>query len=173
MNRLPECSVYFTLEMDGVPLTFTGEAAIPALSGTTAQAAMATSSIPVISVPPGNYYLTAHCVDPDGDDLNLTVNNVSMGPISGEISVSALIEVAQNVSETVEVTITWSDGTDTLTATVMVELDGDMIPVLPPTPSSGGSMPGFGAFATLAMLGLAGLQRTRRVSELEMEKGSE
>ena len=96
-----------------------------------------------------------------------------MGPISGEISVSALIEVAQNVSETVEVTITWSDGTDTLTATVMVELDGDMLPVLPPTPSSGGSTPGFGAFATLAMLGLAGLQRTRRVSELEMEKGSE
>lgn len=173
VNRLPECSVYFTLEMDGVPLTFTGEAAIPALSGTTAQAAMATSSIPVISVPPGNYYLTAHCVDPDGDDLNLTVNNVSMGPVSGEISVSALIEVAQNVSETVEVMITWSDGTDTLTATVMVELDGDMLPVLPPTPSSGGSMPGFGAFATLAMLGLAGLQRTRRVSELEMEKGSE
>ena len=51
-----------------------------------------------------------------------------------------------------DVQITWSDGTDTLTALVNVELDGD----------DAGSIPGFGAVLTIMALLGAGFVLARK-----------
>ena len=73
-------------EVDGMPTSFDGNAAIPALSGATAQAGVASLTPPVITVPNGSYYITAHCIDTDGDDITVTVNDVTVGPVPGEVS---------------------------------------------------------------------------------------
>ena len=143
-NALPTCAIYYSLEVDGIPTTFEGDAAIPALSGSSAQGAVSAMVPQTVVVPAGSYYITAHCVDPDGDDITVTVNDITMGPIAGEVSAGALIEVGEDVDETVDVTVTWTDGTDTLTAIVTVELDGDATPTI---------IPGFtGLLASLSML---------------------
>ena len=107
-----------------------------------------------ISIPEGNYYITAHCVDLDGDDITVTVNDMTAGPMAGEVSVGAMIEVGEDVDETVDVQITWTDGTVALTALVTVELDGDS--------SSGGGLPGFGIGLALVALLSAGLIASRK-----------
>jgi PGF-CTERM protein len=139
-NRLPACSVHYTLEADGIPATITGTAAIPALSATGAAAAGSGQSV---TIPAGNYYIIAVCEDPDGDDITVTVNDITVGPLSGVVQAGAIIEVGPDVAETVDVTITWTDGTDTATSTVTVNLDGS---------SSSSSIPGF-----TAGIGLMGL----------------
>ena len=153
-NRLPTCAVYYTLEVDGIPTTFEGDAAIPALSGVSAQTAVSALVPTTITIPEGNYYITAHCVDLDGDDITVTVNDVTVGPMPGEVSAGAMIEVGEDADETVDVQITWTDGTDTLTALVTVEYDGD----------SGGSgiIPGFGVVLSLVAMLSAGLLASRR-----------
>ena len=56
----------------------------------------------------------------------------------------AIIVIGEDVDETVDVTVSWTDGTDTLTAIVTVELDGDAAPTI---------IPGFtGLLASLSML---------------------
>ena len=143
-NALPTCAIYYSLEVDGIPTTFEGDAAIPALSGATAQAGVDSLVPPVITVPKGSYYITAHCIDTDGDDITVTVNDVTMGPIAGEVSAGAIIVIGEDVDETVDVTISWTDGTETLTAIITVELDGDAAPT---------SIPGFtGLLASLSVL---------------------
>ena len=153
-NRLPTCAIYYTLEVDGIPTTFEGDAAIPALSGVSAQTAVSALVPTTITIPEGNYYITAHCVDLDGDDITVTVNDVTVGPMPGEVSAGAMIEVGEDADETVDVQITWTDGTDTLTALVTVEYDGD----------SGGSgiIPGFGVVLSLVAMLSAGLLASRR-----------
>jgi PGF-CTERM protein len=150
-NRLPTCAVYYSLEADGIPTTFEGDAVIPALSGVSAQVA-ASSLVPTtITIPAGSYYITAHCIDPDGDDVTVTVNGITVGPVAGEVSAAAMIEIGEDVEETIDVQITWTDGQDSLTALVTVELDGD-----------GGWIPGFGAsLAIMALIG-AGIVLSRR-----------
>ena len=151
-NRLPECAVYYTLEIDGTPTSFDGEAGIPALSGVPASTAVASLIPTTITIPAGSYYLTAHCTDLDGDDITVTVNDITAGPTAGEVSAAALIEIGEDVDETMDVQITWSDGTDTLTALVNVELDGD----------DAGSIPGFGAVLTIMALLGAGFVLARK-----------
>ena len=143
-NALPTCAIYYSLEVDGMPTSFDGNAAIPALSGATAQAGVASLTPPVITVPNGSYYITAHCIDTDGDDITVTVNDVTVGPVPGEVSAGTIIVIGEDVDETLDVTVTWTDGTDTLTAIVTVELDGDASPTI---------IPGFtGLLASLSML---------------------
>ena len=150
-NRLPTCAVYYSLEVDGAPTTFEGDAVIPALSGVSAQAAASTLVPTTITIPAGSYYITAHCIDLDGDDITVTVNDITIGPVAGEVSAGAIIEIGEDVEETVDVQITWTDGQDTLTALVTVELDGDS-----------GWIPGFGAsLAIMALIG-AGIVISRR-----------
>ena len=155
-NRLPTCAVYYTLEVDGIPTTFEGDAAIPALSGVSAQTAVSALTPTTITIPEGNYYITAHCIDLDGDDITVTVNDITVGPMPGEVSAGAMIEIGEDVDETVDVQITWTDGTDTLTALVTVELDGDS------SGSGGGILPGFGIGIALVALLSAGLLASRR-----------
>ena len=63
-----------------------------------------------------------------------------------------LIEIGEDVDESMDVQITWSDGTDSLTALVTVELDGD----------SPGLIPGFGAAVTIIALLGAGFVLARK-----------
>tara|TARA_B100000925_G_C21935545_1_gene442220 strand:- start:202 stop:1125 length:924 start_codon:yes stop_codon:yes gene_type:complete len=151
-NRLPTCAVYYSLEADGIPTTFDGDAAIPALSGVSAQTAVSALIPTTIAVPEGNYYITAHCVDLDGDDITVTVNDITVGPMAGEVSAGAVIEIGEDVDETMDVQITWSDGTDSLTALVTVELDGDNQSLIP----------GFGTALTIMALLCAGFILARK-----------
>ena len=151
-NRLPECAVYYNLEIDGIPTSFDGEAAIPALSGVTATTAAASLTPTTVTIPAGSYYITAHCIDPDGDDVTVTVNDITVGPVAGEVSGAVLIEIGEDVDETMDVQITWSDGTDSLTALVTVELDG----------GSQSLIPGFGTTLTIMALLGAGFVLTRK-----------
>ena len=151
-NRLPTCAVYYSLEVDGIPTTFDGDAAIPALSGVSAQTAVSALIPTTIAVPEGNYYITAHCVDLDGDDITVTVNDITVGPMAGEVSAGAVIEIGEDVDETMDVQITWSDGTDSLTALVTVELDGDNQSLIP----------GFGTALTIMALLCAGFILARK-----------
>ena len=151
-NRLPECAVYYNLEIDGIPTAFDGEAAIPALSGVTATTGAASLTPTTVTIPAGSYYITAHCIDPDGDDVTVTVNEITVGPVAGEVSGAVLIEIGEDVDETMDVQITWSDGTDSLTALVTVELDG----------GSQSLIPGFGTALTIMALLGAGFVLTRK-----------
>jgi hypothetical protein len=147
-NQLPICSVYYTLEADGIPTgPMTGEAVIPTLATITTTA----STVPEITIPAGKYYLIAVCIDPDNDPTTVTVNGITVGPMTGEVKAGALIEIGSDVDESIDVTITWDDGINTASATVIVNLDGDA-----QVPSSSGGLPGFTAIlGLLAMLGAA------------------
>ena len=148
-NLLPTCGVHYTLEADGIPATITGTAVIPALSATAAAAAAASGTGQTVTIPAGKYYIIAVCEDPDGDDITVTVNDITVGPLSGVVKAGAIIEVGPDVAETVDVTITWTDGTDTATSTVTVELDGSSSP-------SSSPIPGFTAvIGLMAMLSAA------------------
>ena len=152
-NMLPTCAIYYSLEVDGMPTTFDGDAAIPALSGATAQAGVNSLTPPVITVPAGSYYITAHCIDTDGDDITVTVNDISVGPVAGEVSAGAIIVIGEDVDETLDVTISWTDGTDTLTAIITVNMDGDSGPT---------TIPGFGFMLGMMSIMLAGFVALRR-----------
>ena len=151
-NRLPTCSLYYSLESEGMPTSFDGNAAIPALSGVTAQAGIDSIVPPVITIPEGSYYMTAHCVDLDGDDITVTVNGITIGPVAGEVSAGALVVIGENVSETVDVTITWTDGSETLMTMVTVEMESN----------STSPIPGFGLLAGLSALLMAGFVSRRK-----------
>ena len=141
------------MEVDGIPVTFDGDAAIPALSGVSAQIGLDSIVAPVITIPAGSYYMTAHCVDLDGDDITVTVNDITIGPIAGEVSAGALIVVGESVNETIDVTISWTDGSDTLIAMVTVNLESDA------TPSP---LPGFGVLLGICSILLAGFAVRRK-----------
>jgi len=154
-NRLPTCALYYSLEVDGIPTTFEGDAVIPALSGVSAQIGLASITPSVITIPAGSYYMTAHCIDLDGDDITLTVNDITIGPVAGEVSAGALIVIGESVNETIDVTISWTDGSDTLIATVTVNLESD---------STTSPLPGFGIALGITSILLAGLATRRKNS---------
>ena len=148
-NQLPVCSIYYSLEVDGIPMEITGEAVIPTLP-------VGTGVTPEITVPAGSYYLIAVCVDPDNDPITVTVNDVTVGPMTGEVKAGAIVVIEAGVEESVEATITWTDGTNTATTNVIVNLDGDI------SGTGTGLLPGFTAMLGLvAMLGAALVIRTK------------
>jgi len=158
-NQLPICSVHYTLEADGIPTgPMTGEAVIPTLVAAVSSAgATASGNTPEITIPAGKYYLIAVCVDPDNDPTTVQVNDIVVGPITGEVKAGAIIEIGPDVDESIDVTIAWSDGINSASATIIVNLDGDA-----QAPSSSGGLPGFTAILGLvAMLGAAIAVRTK------------
>jgi hypothetical protein len=168
-NQLPICSIHYTLEVDGIPTgPMSGEAVIPTLVAAASTAAATTSgNTPEITIPAGKYYLIAVCIDPDNDPITVTVNGITVGPMTGEVKAGALIEIGSDVDESVSVTITWDDGINTASATVIVNLDGDA-----QVPSSSGGLPGFTAILGLvAMLGAAIAVRAK-VAEPEVMPGT-
>ena len=150
-NQLPMCAVHYSLEVDGWQ-EITGEASIASLSPMTPGS---TSSNPTLVVPSGNYYIIAICEDPDGDPTTVTINDIVIGPVTGEVKAAALVEVGEDIEESIPVTVTWTDGKESATTTIHVNLDGDA-----QAPSS--STPGFTALLGIsAMLGAAMLLRRR------------
>mgnify|MGYP006084264135 CR=1 FL=1 len=153
-NQLPVCSIYYTLEIDGIPIDFSGEAIISTLViGTSSVPGAGTGISPIITIPSGSYYVIAVCEDPDNDPIVLTVNEITVGPIVGQVVAGAMITLAPDVNETINAVITWTDGTNTATTIVTVNLLN--------TPSSNSSTPGFSmVISVLSLLGAAVLIRT-------------
>ena len=76
--------------------------------------------------------------------------------MTGEVKAGAIVVIEAGVEESVEATITWTDGTNTATTNVIVNLDADM------SGTGTGLLPGFTAMLGLvAMLGAALVIRTK------------
>ena len=158
-NQLPVCSVYYTLEADGIPAEITGEAAITALVvGTSSYPGAGTGITPVITIPSGNYYVIAVCEDIDNDPVILTVNEVTVGPAVGKVVAGAIVSLSEDVNESVDAVITWNDGTNTATTIITVNMEN--------TPSSSNQTPGFSmVLVIVSLLGAVGFSR-RNSSEI-------
>ena len=81
------------------------------------------------------------------------MNDITVGPIAGEVSAGAIIVIGEEVDETLDVTISWTDGTDTLTAIITVNMEGD---------SGTTVIPGFGFALAMMSIMLAGVVALRR-----------
>jgi PGF-CTERM protein len=143
VNLPPTCDVYYSVEADG--LVVQGDAVIPGL--------VPGSTSGTIEVPEGSYYIIAVCSDPEGDDVEVTLNNdIIIGPTSSA-TVGILVQIAEDTDETFEIEIEWTDGVNILTATVTIELEED---------NSGGGIPGFTVMlGIISMLGAALISRRR------------
>ena len=152
-NQLPVCSVYYTLEADGIPIVLTGEAILPVLPiGTSSVPGAGTGIIPILTIPSGNYYVIAVCEDIDNDPITLTINEITIGPVFGQVIAGAMVTLSPDVNETVDAIITWNDGTNTATTVVTVNMQN--------IPSSNNSTPGFSmVISVLSLLGAAVLIR--------------
>ena len=64
--------------------------------------------------------------------------------------------IGEDVDETLDVTVSWTDGTDTLTAIITVNMDGD---------SGTTVIPGFGFMLGMMSIMLAGFVALRREQE--------
>ena len=153
-NLLPVCSVYYTLEIDGIPIDITGDAIIPVLViGTSSVPGAGTGITPIITIPSGSYYVIAVCEDIDNDPITLTINEVTVGPVVGQVVAGAMITLSPDVEESIDAVITWNDGTNTATTIVTVNLQN--------IPSSNASTPGFSmVISVLSLLGAAVLFRS-------------
>ena len=154
INLPPICDIYFSLETNGMVVS--GDAAIPAIpplvpGGLGPQE---------ITVPAGTYYVIAVCSDPEGVMVTATINGVTLGPLAS-VAVGAVINLTGDVEQTVAVTLTWTDGVNTITAGISVT--GSVGPLN--TDADGdGYTPGFtGALGMMALLGAAVVLRRRRL----------
>ena len=148
-NQLPVCSIYYTLEVDGFPVDITGDTVVSTLViGASSVQGLGTGISPIITVPSGNYFIVAVCQDIDNDPITLSVNDVTVGPVVGEVSAAAIIMLSEDTDESIEATITWSDGTNSATTLVTVNLEN--------TAGSSSNVPGFtAAIGIVALLGAA------------------
>ena len=147
-NQLPVCSIYYTLEVDGLPVDITGDTVVSTLViGASSVQGLGTGISPIITVPSGSYFIVAVCQDIDNDPITLSINDVSVGPVVGEVSAAAIIMLSADVDESIEATITWSDGTNSATTLVTVNLENT---------ASSSNVPGFtAALGIVALLGAA------------------
>ena len=147
INLPPTCDIYYSLESNGMVVS--GSAAIVAIPPTIP------GGLPPmqISIPPGDYYIIAVCSDPDGDLVTATVNGVVVGPQSEAIA-GAMISIDETaVGGSIDVSLGWTDGTNTMAATITVVVD-----------NSGNYTPGFTSVLSLvALLGAALILQRRRL----------
>ena len=155
INLPPICDIYFSLEMNGMVIS--GSAAIPAIPP------MIPGGIgpQEIQVPAGTYYIIAVCTDPEGDMVTATINGVTIGP-AATATVGAVINITENVEATVDVTVTWTDGVNTLTGAISITVAGGTNFV--PDADGDGYTPGFtAAIGVMSLLGAAIAMRRRRL----------
>ena len=111
----------------------------------------------ILTVPSGSYFLIVSCQDLDNDPVTLSVNDVVVGPALGEVTASALITLSADISESVDANITWSDGTNSATTFVTVNLENTNTP-----PSN---VPGF-----TALIGILSLLAATVVSRKSIDE---
>ena len=131
INQLPVCTFYYTLEIDGMPAAnaLSGDIEVSTLViGSSSVPNMGTGITPILTVPSGNYFMIVTCQDLDNDPVTLSVNDVVVGPALGEVTASAMITLSADVSESVDANITWSDGTNSATTFITVNLENTTAP---------------------------------------------
>ena len=100
-------------------------------------------------------FLIALCSDPDGDLISTNLNGEIVGPIS-EAIVGAMIVMAPDTSETVELLLSYDDGTHFLAAKVTVNLDASSLGGPSVVDDNGQGVPGFSLLIGLvALIGAA------------------
>jgi hypothetical protein len=155
INLPPICDIYFSLEMNGMVIS--GSAAIPAIPP------MIPGGIgpQEIQVPAGTYYIIAVCTDPEGDMVTVTINGVTIGP-AATATVGAVVNITENVEATVDVTVTWTDGVNTLTGAISITVSGGTN--FDSDADGDGYTPGFtAALGVMSLLGAAIAIRRRRL----------
>ena len=147
VNQLPVCTFYYTLELDGLPITVTGDTEVSILViGTSSVPGLGTGITPIITVPAGSYFMVVTCEDIDNDPIMLSVNNMEIGPAYGEVTASAILTLTPSSDETLDAVISWSDGTNSASTVVTVNLEQ--------TGSTSTYLPGFTvSLGILALLG--------------------
>ena len=146
-NAPPICDIYYAFETSGIVVANNNllVSAIP-------------SGIPTvptnltITLPEGNYYLIAMCSDPDGDVVSVNLNGQMIN--ATEATVGALVIMAPDTSETVDLMISYGDGANFLAAMITVNLDaGSIIPTVTDE-TTGQGVPGFtGIIGIIALIG--------------------
>jgi hypothetical protein len=160
INQLPVCTFYYTLEIDGMPAAnaLSGDVEVSTLViGSSSVPNLGTGITPILTVPSGDYFLIVSCQDLDNDPVTISVNDVVVGPALGEVTASAIITLSADISESVDANITWSDGTNSATTLVTVNLENTSTPAT--------YLPGFTAF--IGMLALLGATIVSRKSSDE------
>lgn len=107
-----------------------------------------------LQLAPGDFEFAGRCVDADGDDVTVTLTYDGV-PRTGTAAGSAEAEwdvsiPASLVGNSVELTLDWTDGTDSGTYTLSIDVISEEDAIA--EASSGGFVPGFGG--ALAMVGL-------------------
>ena len=155
INLPPICDIYFSLEMNGMVIS--GAAAIPAIP----------PMIPgglgpqEIQVPAGTYYIIAVCTDPEGDLVTATINGVTIGP-AATATVGAVVNITETVEMAVDVTVSWTDGVNTLTGAISITVAGGT--TFDPNVDGDAYTPGFtAALGVMSLLGAAVVMRRRRL----------
>ncbi len=146
-NAPPICDIYYAFETSGIVVANNNllVSAIP-------------SGIPTvptnltITLPEGNYYLIAMCSDPDGDVVSVNLNGQMIN--ATEATVGALVIMAPDTSETVDLMLSYGDGANFLAAMITVNLDaGSIIPTVTDE-TTGQGVPGFtGIIGIIALIG--------------------
>ena len=146
-NSPPICDIYYAFETAGIVVANNNLllSAIP-------------SGIPTvptnltITLPEGNYYLIALCSDPDGDIVSVNLNGQMIN--ASEATVGALVIMAPDTSETVELMLSYGDGANFLAAMITVNLDATSGLPTVVDETTGEGVPGFtGIIGILALLG--------------------
>ncbi len=166
-NAPPVCDLYYAFESAGIVVVNDNKLISGIPSGTPAVPMNLTVTLPV-----GNYYLIAMCADPDGDLVTAYIlsdglNPNAVGPMS-EVITGALVVMAPDTSETVELFVAYDDGVHFLAAFITVNLDAS--PGLPSVvdETTGQGVPGFtGLFSLIALIGAASYTMNKRRLDLE------
>jgi hypothetical protein len=160
INQLPVCTFYYTLEIDGMPAAnaLSGDIEVSTLViGSSSVPNMGTGIILILIVPFGNYFMIVTCQDLDNDPVTLSVNDIVVGLVLGEVIASAMITLSADVSESVDANITWSDGTNSATTFITVNLENTTAP----------SIYLFGFIAFIGIIALLGAAVVTRKSKDE------
>jgi hypothetical protein len=155
-NRLPVCDV-FAVSNVGASGQIAASDIASKLAGNTALTAPLTGTL-TVPLTAGSYEFMVDCTDPDGDDLVISINDgittVTAEAMDGHFYGGLGFIVKEESTFTYEVTVTWTDGTES--GEVKVTFDAVMGTPEPDETASTSGLPGFTApLSMLALLGAA------------------
>jgi hypothetical protein len=155
-NRLPVCDV-FAVSNVGASGQIAASDIAAKLAGNTALTAPLTGTL-TVPLTAGSYEFMVDCTDPDGDDLVISINDgittITAEAMDGHFYGGLGFIVKEESTFTYEVTVTWTDGTES--GEVKVTFDAVMGTPEPDETASTSGLPGFTApLSMLALLGAA------------------